>query len=177
MTRAVRLSWLASIFVLASVAAGLPARVSAQAPVHVHAISVPSGVWLHQRVGSEWTDLCMAPCATEVVPGLELGLSLEGLSPQAVAAPTPSDGAVLRLRYDDRHLTRTYGLIVTVIGVLGALTLGLGGTVAWVAADGLGDMTGPVTAMLSGAGVLALGLSVGIVLLNEGDHLEITLGP
>jgi hypothetical protein len=31
--------------------------------------------------------------------------------------------------------------------------------------------------MASAAGVLAIGLGVGIVLMNEGDSVEITLGP
>lgn len=167
--------------VAALLAAAPPGRACAQArgTVHVRTTSSPPGVWLHERGAPEdaWTDLCAAPCETESSRGAQLGLSLDGLAPQRVPAPTLVDGAVLRLRYDDQHLTRTYGLIVAVIGVLGAATLGIGGTVAWVAAGGLGDMTGPVTSMVGGGTLLALGLSVGLALMDEGDRLEISLGP
>lgn len=157
----------------------LPQRCEAQSStVHVRTTSHPRGVWLHERASedaSAWVSLCAAPCEADVRRGAVLGLSLDGLAARAVDALTLDEGALLQLRFDDRHLTRTYGLIVAVIGVVGALTLGLGGTTAWLAAGGQGDMTGPVTAMASAAGVLALGLSVGIVLMNEGDQVEITL--
>ena len=160
---------------------GVPQHVEAQASsVHVRTTSHPRGVWLHERAAedaSAWVSLCAAPCETDTTRASVLGLSLDGSSPQAVGALTLDQGALLQLRFEDHHLTRTYGLIVTVIGVVGALTLGLGGTTAWLSAGGQGDMTGPVTAMATAAGVLALGLSVGIVLMNEGDQVEIRVGP
>lgn len=160
---------------LALLAITAPAQVLAQ--MHVRTTSTPARVWLHELGADGWTDLCPAPCETEVTNGSALGLSLEGLAPQRVGPVTLTDGAWLRLAYEDHHLTRTYGLIVTVIGVVAALTLGLGGATAWISAGGVGDMTGPVTAMVSAGAALAVGLSIGIVLLNEGDHIAITLAP
>ena len=156
-----------------------PARCQAQSPVHVRTTSVPRGVWLHRRLDptAPWLTLCAAACEAEVTRGAELGLSLDGRTVSAAPAITLDGDAVLQLHLDDRHLTRTYGLILSVLGIVGALTLGIGGVSAWVSAGGQGDMTGPVTAMASGAGVLALGLGVGIVLMNEGDHVEITVVP
>lgn len=144
------------------------------------ATSEPHGVYLHARTveSDPWTTLCVAPCArVELVPDVLLGLSLDGEDVRAAGRFSIDEGAALRLRFESQQRTRTYGLVLTVIGIVGALTLGIGGTVAWLSAGGQGDMTGPVTAMATGAGVLALGLSFGIVLMNEGDHVEITLAP
>ena len=148
----------------------------AQSTVHVHATSTPTGVWLHERGADAWTDLCAAPCEADVHSASTLGLSLDALHPQPVAPFALTEGAQLRLMFDDHHLVRTYGLIITVIGVVAALTLGIGGAAAWISAGGNGDMTGPVTSMSAGALALAVGLSVGIVLMNEGDRVAITLG-
>jgi hypothetical protein len=164
-------------FVLALFAISVAMLASPAAAQHVRVTSTPNGVWLHARPDGTWTALCAAPCEAELPPGARLGLSLDALQVHETAAPPIVDGMHLALRFDDRHLTRTYGLIVSVIGIVGALTLGLGGTVAWLSAGGAGDMTGPVTAMASAAGVLALGLSVGIVLMNEGDRVEIAVAP
>lgn len=144
------------------------------------ATSTPRGVYLHARTGQSdpWATLCVAPCERiELVRDVMLGLSLDGQDVRDAGRFTIEEGAALHLRFESQQRTRTYGLVLTVIGVVGALTLGIGGTVAWLSAGGQGDMTGPVTAMATGAGVLALGLSFGIVLMNEGDHVEITLAP
>lgn len=144
------------------------------------ATSAPRGVYLHARTteSAPWTTLCVAPCARlELVPEVLLGLSLDGEDVRAAGRFSIDEGAALRLRLESQERTRTYGLVLAVVGIVGALTLGIGGTVAWLSAGGQGDMTGPVTAMATGAGVLALGLSFGIVLMNEGDHVEITLAP
>jgi hypothetical protein len=145
--------------------------------VHVRTTSTPRGVWLHALYADAGTDLCPAPCEVDIPVGTPLGLSIAGTSPRRALPVALTDGALLQLRFDDQHLTRTYGLIVTVIGAVAALTLGLGGLVAWLSAGGVGDMTGPVTSMVSAAGALALGLGVGIVLMNEDDHVEITVVP
>lgn len=171
-TSIVVLAWLALF------AVPMTEHCAAQSVVRVRTTSIPRGVWLHEHAAATpWVALCAAPCETALTRGAELGLSLDGLAVRATPTLTLENDAVLQLRFDDHHLTRTYGLIVTVLGIVGALTLGLGGVSAWASAGGQGDMTGPITAMASAAGVLALGLGVGIVLMNEGDRVEITVAP
>jgi hypothetical protein len=144
------------------------AQVASFADTHatIHVRGTP-GLTLERRAPEGWLPICVVPCEMALTEGtLLLGVARRDGRVQGQARPIMF-GAVdvqLDVHYDDRSAVRAIGWVSLVVGAVAGVLLALAGFI-----HGANDCHGTFCAdaeaeMLAGAGLLTIGLSVGIPL-------------